>query len=94
MSSFFIKKPNGYQETIQKGISAVRAFRGGLSYGSGTRKENIARLKSELKTADAVVIGAGAGLSTSAGLTYSGERFEKYFGDFANKFGISTLSTT
>ena len=91
MSSFFIKRPNGYQETIQKGISAVRQFRGGLSYGSGTREENIVRLKCELETADAIVIGAGAGLSTAAGLTYSGERFEKYFGDFAARFGISDI---
>lgn len=39
----------------------------------------IERLKSALETADAIVIGAGAGLSTSAGFTYSGERFQKYF---------------
>ena len=37
------------------------------------------------------MIGAGAGLSTAAGLTYSGERFEKYFGDFAARFGISDI---
>ena len=37
---------------------------------------------------DAIVIGAGAGLSTAAGFTYGGERFEKYFGDFARKYGI------
>ena len=43
----------------------------------------IDRLKKEIQTADAIVIGAGAGLSTAAGFTYSGERFEKYFGDFA-----------
>ena len=42
--------------------------------------DNIARLKQELDTADAVVIGAGSGLSTSAGFTYTGERFQKYFG--------------
>ena len=38
---------------------------------------NIEKLKEILADADAVVIGAGSGLSTSAGLTYSGERFEK-----------------
>jgi len=37
------------------------------------------------------VIGAGAGLSTSAGLTYSGERFERYFFDFARKYGIRDM---
>ena len=39
--------------------------------------EAIARLKAEIEAADAVVIGAGAGLSTSAGFLYTGERFEK-----------------
>ena len=37
------------------------------------------------------MIGAGAGLSTAAGLTYSGKRFEKYFGDFAVRFGIQDM---
>lgn len=46
----------------------------------------INRLKNEIKTADAIVIGAGAGLSTAAGFTYNGERFEKYFSDFIEKY--------
>ena len=50
--------------------------------------EGIGRLAEAVKEADAVVIGAGSGLSTSAGLTYSGERFEKYFGDFIAKYHI------
>ena len=50
-------------------------------------EEQIKRLLHEIKEADAIVIGAGAGLSTSAGLTYSGKRFEKYFYDFAKGFG-------
>ena len=53
--------------------------------------EQIERLKQALDCADAVVIGAGAGLSTSAGLTYSGERFETYFKDFADKYGIRDM---
>ena len=53
--------------------------------------EEIRKLGEEIRSADAIVIGAGAGLSTSAGLTYSGERFEKYFGDFAEKFGIRDM---
>ena len=73
--------PNGYQETIQKGLNALRLF-SRVSYGVGTREEQLKRLKDELETADAIVIGAGAGLSTSAGLTYSGERFDRYFFDF------------
>ena len=49
------------------------------------------RLKAALQDCDAVVIGAGAGLSTAAGLTYTGERFEKYFSDFAAKYGIQDM---
>ena len=51
----------------------------------------IDRLKQVLGTADAVLIGAGAGLSASAGLTYSGERFERYFGDFHQRYGITDM---
>ena len=40
------------------------------------------RLKAALQDCDAVVIGVGSGLSTAAGFTYTGERFEKYFSDF------------
>lgn len=51
----------------------------------------IERLRAALDAAEAVVIGAGAGLSTSAGFTYSGERFERYFSDFAEKYGIQDM---
>lgn len=53
--------------------------------------DKISRLKHQLDTADAVIIGAGAGLSTSAGFTYTGERFEKYFGDFIQKYGFHDM---
>ena len=53
--------------------------------------EPIERLKAALQDCDAVVIGAGAGLSTAAGFTYTGERFEKYFSDFAAKYGIQDM---
>ena len=49
------------------------------------------RLKKEIETADAVVIGAGAGLSTAAGFTYSGERFERFFSDFEAKYGFRDI---
>jgi SIR2 family protein len=48
-------------------------------------------LKQALQKAEAVIIGAGAGLSTSAGFTYSGERFEKWFGDFRQVHGFSDM---
>ena len=53
--------------------------------------DNIEKLKEKIRTADAVVIGAGAGLSTAAGFTYSGERFEKYFSDFRQKYGFEDM---
>ena len=53
--------------------------------------EPMERLKAALQDCDAVVIGAGAGLSTAAGFTYTGERFEKYFSDFAAKYGIKDM---
>ncbi len=53
--------------------------------------DKINRLKNEIETADAIIIGAGAGLSTSAGMSYSGERFEKTFSDFHQKYGITDM---
>lgn len=53
--------------------------------------DNIRCLKQEIETAYSIVIGAGAGLSTAAGFTYSGERFEKYFSDFIQKYGFSDM---
>ena len=91
MKQNYSELPNGYLETINKGINAVRNFRGGMTEGKLSRDEAIARLKTEIETADAIVIGAGAGLSTAAGFTYSGERFKKYFGDFAKRFGIRDM---
>ena len=49
------------------------------------------RLKAALQDCDAVVIGAGSGLSTAAGFTYNGERFEQHFSDFAQKYGIQDM---
>ncbi len=49
------------------------------------------RLKNEIKTAGVIVIGAGAGLSASAGFTYAGERFKTYFGDFIEKYGFEDM---
>lgn len=53
--------------------------------------DQISRLKDALETADAVILGAGAGLSTSAGFTYTGERFRKYFGDFIAAYGFRDM---
>ena len=48
-------------------------------------------LAKHLQEADAIVIGAGAGLSTSAGFTYAGERFRQYFQDFGAKYGFKDM---
>ena len=51
----------------------------------------IDRLKKEIQNADVIVIGAGVGLSTAAGFTYSGERFERFFSDFEAKYGFHDM---
>ena len=56
-------------------------------------RQKIEALKTALEKADALLVGAGAGLSTSAGFTYSGERFEKNFADFHAKYGFSDMYT-
>lgn len=64
------------------------------NFGAGRIEENegkISRLKELIDGADAVVVGAGAGLSAAAGFTYSGERFKKYFADFEKKYGFHDM---
>ena len=53
--------------------------------------DGIDQLRQVLEEAEAVVVGAGAGLSASAGLTYFGERFTRYFGDFQARYGIQDM---
>jgi hypothetical protein len=58
---------------------------------TGYYSDEIKKLKKAIEEADAVVIGAGAGLSTSAGFVYNGERFEKYFSEFGKKYGFKDM---
>ena len=58
---------------------------------TGNCSEPLERLKEALDGAEAVIVGAGAGLSTAAGFGYGGRRFEKYFSDFAAKYGIRDM---
>ena len=53
--------------------------------------DKITKLATALQKADAIVIGAGAGLSAAAGMTYSGQRFETHFSDFRQKYGIQDM---
>ena len=57
----------------------------------GDTENGVEKLRAALKEAEAVVIGAGAGLSTSAGYIYAGERFERYFGDFQKKYHFNDM---
>ncbi|MBF1046406.1 MAG: hypothetical protein HXL19_06535, partial [Peptostreptococcus sp.] len=72
----YCDRKNGYRHTIQLGIEGARTLTNGMTRGKYSGDEGIRRLRDEIQRADAIVVGAGAGLSTSAGLTYSGERFE------------------
>lgn len=56
-------------------------------------EKDLDKIKEKISNADAIVIGAGSGLSTSAGFTYSGNRFNKYFSDFINKYHFEDMYT-
>lgn len=66
--------------------SKIRTMKSTNSYWDKVKK-----VKKEIKNADAILIGAGAGLSTSAGFTYSGKRFEDNFPDFIEKYGFRDM---
>lgn len=53
--------------------------------------KQIDKLKKEIETADAILVGAGAGMSASAGFAYDGERFKQYFSDFELKYGFHDM---
>ena len=57
----------------------------------GQLASKIEKLRRALDDVEAVIVGAGAGMSTAAGLTYSGERFDEYFADFRDAFGITDM---
>ena len=60
---------------------------------TGACSDAIERLRRGIAEADAVVVGAGSGLSTASGMTYSGERFESNFADFIEKYGYRDMYT-
>lgn len=62
-----------------------------ITTSTGSYWDSIQKLKREFDSSDAILIGAGAGMSASAGLTYSGARFMKYFSDFHKKYGINDI---
>ncbi|MCI1998381.1 MAG: Sir2 silent information regulator family NAD-dependent deacetylase [Olsenella sp.] len=62
-----------------------------ISGSTGSFSESVDRVARAIERADAVLVGAGAGLSTAAGFHYSGPRFEKDFADFRDRFGITDM---
>ncbi|MGN1271845.1 MAG: SIR2 family NAD-dependent protein deacylase [Lactobacillus sp.] len=60
---------------------------------TGSYENEIAKLRQIFQEADAVIVGAGAGLSASAGYDFGGERLKKYFGDFVSKYGMTDMYT-
>ena len=56
-----------------------------------TSEEKLSALRGALKEYDTILVGAGAGLSTSAGFTYSGKRFHANFADFEKKYGFTDM---
>lgn len=91
MNNSYTKLPNGYEETIAQGIRFVRTLSGQVATPIHSLSHNLQKLKQALTQADAIVIGGGAGLSSSAGMEYSGERFLRYFFDFSDHFGIQDI---
>ena len=53
--------------------------------------DSIERLAEAVASSDAIIVGAGAGLSTAAGFTYAGERFERLFPDFIETYGFTDM---
>ena len=67
------------------------SLRNRMKRSTDTFSASLEKLKAAIHDADAFVIGAGAGLSTSAGFVYTGERFERYFSDFAARYGFQDM---
>lgn len=68
-----------------------------MSFKNGTKPSTapcwaqIKQLAQRLNEAGAVLVGAGAGLSAAAGMTYEGARFQRYFSDFHRRYGITDM---
>ena len=73
------------------GERKIMFFRNIAKASDSDDRTKISKLKEEFKTADAIIIGAGAGLSTAAGFRYDGERFERSFSDFHKAYGIEDM---
>jgi len=68
-------------------------YNGIIEGTTGDFDSEINKLKEVFQNADAIIVGAGAGLSSSAGYDFGGERLQKYFGDFVEKYGMKDMYT-
>lgn len=83
---------HGAEGCVRLAMQRRKMVRNGIVIGTtGSYNEELPKLAEVLRRADAVVVGAGSGLSTSAGFDYSGERLQKYFGDFVEKYGMTDM---
>ena len=62
-----------------------------MNDSTNSYSDKILQIKEKIRQADAVIVGAGAGLSTAAGFVYTGDRFTYYFSDFEKKYGFSDM---
>ena len=69
------------------------SFKNAMNKSTAGSCSAIEALGQALERADAIVVGAGSGLSSSAGLTYSGPRFEALFADFIAKYHFKDMYT-
>ena len=62
-----------------------------ITTSTGSFSECVGRIADAIRDADAVLVGAGAGLSTAAGFAYAGKRFDDNFADFRDAYGITDM---
>lgn len=82
-----------FSANLLAGGGYARARRGAalVRGADATADEAAEAMRRKLDECDAVLVGAGAGLSAAAGFSYSGKRFDENFADFRDRFGITDM---
>lgn len=81
----------GMQKTAVQETEAQKKDEKDVGDPNPAYEDCLLALKRRLEQADAVVIGAGSGLSAAAGLTYAGRRFEDHFKEFIERYGMRDM---
>ena len=81
----------GMQKTAVQETEAQKKDEKDIGDPNPAYEDCLLALKRRLEQADAVVIGAGSGLSAAAGLTYAGRRFEDHFREFIERYGMRDM---